>query len=189
MPEWAIVDERVPCRPSAASRPRLQEPLPNDDAGRSDRYDQFTRKRARSRTATSGQAVRVNPDDLWSVARRCLTSRRLRLELPLEVSLPIPSAMADCRTIPGFPSYCAGSLLMITFSTICCRCSWTGHHVFLRTRSDKRPNQVRLRYIPSTSYRFLQTPPLAGDALASQILFPMNRVRSLASSDWVCQLR
>ena len=117
-----------------------------------------------------------------------LSSRRLRLELPLEVSLPIPSAMADCRTMSDFPSFCAGSLLMITSSTTCCRCSWTGHHVFLRTRPNNRPNQVRLRYVPSTSYRFLQTPPLAGAAHASQILFPVNRVTSLASSDWVCLL-
>ena len=49
--------------------------------------------------------------------------------------------------------------------------------------------RVRLRYVPSTSYRFLQTSPLAGDALANRILFPMNRARSLTSSDGVCQLR
>ena len=91
--------------------------------------------------------------------------------------------------MPGFPSYCAGSLSMITSSITCCRCSCIGHHVFLHTRPDNRPNQVRLRYVPSTSYRFLQTPPLAGDALTSRILFPMNRVRSLTSSDGVCQLR
>ena len=91
--------------------------------------------------------------------------------------------------MPGFPSYCTGSLLMITSSNTCCRCSCIGHHVFLHTRPDNRPNQVHLRYVPSTSYRFLQTPPLAGDALASRIQFPMNRAWSLSSSDWVCQLR
>ncbi|MEM9942637.1 MAG: hypothetical protein AAF939_13820, partial [Planctomycetota bacterium] len=41
----------------------------------------------------------------------------------------------------------------------------------------------------SSSYRFLQTPPLASDALASRIQFPMNRAWSVASTDWVCQLR
>ena len=91
--------------------------------------------------------------------------------------------------MPGFPSYCAGSLLMITSSTTCCRCPCIGHHVFLHTRPGNRPNQVRFRYVPSTSYRFLQTPPLASDALASRIQFPMNRAWSLTSSDWVCQLR
>ena len=91
--------------------------------------------------------------------------------------------------IPGFPSYCADSLSMITSSVTCCRCPCIGHHVFLHTRPNNRPNQVRLRYVPSTSYRFLQTPPLAGDALASRILFPMDGVRPLASSGWVCQLR
>ena len=91
--------------------------------------------------------------------------------------------------MPGFPSYCAGSLSMITSSITCCRCTCIGHHVFLHTRPDNRPNQVRLRYVSPTSYRFLQTPPLAGDALTSRILFPMYRVRSLTSSDGVCQLR
>lgn len=42
---------------------------------------------------------------------------------------------------------------------------------------------------PLTSYRFLQTPVLATDALASRILFPRNRARSVAGTDWVCQLR
>ena len=60
--------------------------------------------------------------------------------------------------MPGFPSYCAGSLLMITSSITCCRCPRIGHHVFLHARPDNRPNQVRFRYGPSTSYRFLQTP-------------------------------
>ena len=91
--------------------------------------------------------------------------------------------------MPGFPSYCADSLLMITSSSTGCRCSCIGHYVFLHTPPDNRPNQVRLRYVPSTSYRFLQTPPLASDALASRIQFPMNRAWSLTSSDWVCQLR
>ncbi len=89
----------------------------------------------------------------------------------------------------GFPSYCTGSLLMITSSITCCRCSCTGHHVFLHTRPDNRPNQVYIRYVPSTSYRFLQTSPLASDALASRIQFPMNRAWSLTGSDGVCQLR
>jgi len=34
------------------------------------------------------------------------------------------------------------------------------------------PKQVHLRCVPLTSYGFLQTPPLASDALASRIVFP-----------------
>ena len=110
----------------------------------------------------------------------CLLKRAYRSHRPLR---------GDCRMMPGFPSYCTGSLLMITSSSTCCRCSRIGHCVFLHTHPDNRPNQVCLRYVPSTSYRFLQTPPLASDALANRILFPMNGARSLTSSDWVCQLR
>ena len=88
--------------------------------------------------------------------------------LPLEITYRSHRPNAACRTMPGFPSYCAGSLSMITSSITCCRCSYTGHHVFLHTRPDSRPKQVRLRYVPSTSYRFLQTPPLASDALAGR---------------------
>ena len=91
--------------------------------------------------------------------------------------------------MPGFPSYCADSLIMKTSSVTCCRCSGIRHRVFLHARLDNRPNQVRFRYAPLSSYRFLQTPTLAADALASRILFPMNRVRSLTGSDGVCQLR
>ena len=53
-------------------------------------------------------------------------------------------------------------------------------------RPGSRPNQVRLRYVPLTSDRFLQTPPLASDALANWILFPVVGARSLTSSDGVC---
>ena len=88
-----------------------------------------------------------------------------------------------------FPSYCTGSLLMITSSITCCRCSCIGHHGFLHIRPNNQPNQVHLRYVPSTSYRFLQTPPLAGDALATRIQFPMNGAWSVTSTNWVCQLR
>lgn len=123
-----------------------------------------------------------------------LTPIRRLLELPLEAALPASHAspmgeLTRLGMMPGFPSYCTDSLSMITSSVTCCRCPCIGHCVFLHTRPGNRPNQVRLRYVPSTSYRFLQTPPLASDALANRILFPMDGVRSLTSSDWVCQLR
>lgn len=35
------------------------------------------------------------------------------------------------------------------------------------------PSEVCSRCVPYTSYRFLQTPPLASDALAIQIVFPV----------------
>jgi hypothetical protein len=112
------------------------------------------------------------------------------LELPLAAGLTRISRFAygganAARMMPGFPSYCAGSLFMITSSSTYCRCPCIGHRDFSHTRPDSRPNQVRLRYVPSTSYRFLQTSPLASDALASRILFPMDGARSLTSSDRV----
>ena len=91
--------------------------------------------------------------------------------------------------MPGFPSYCADSLMMKTSPNACCRSSCIRRRDFSHARLDNRPNQVRFLYASSSSYRFLQTPAFATDALASRILFPMNRVRSLTSSDGVCQLR
>jgi len=44
------------------------------------------------------------------------------------------------------------------------------------------PNQVRLRCVPLTSYGFLQTPPLASDALAIRIIFPSVGVIQASSS-------
>ncbi|QSR33745.1 hypothetical protein CFI10_01885 [Marinobacterium iners] len=38
------------------------------------------------------------------------------------------------------------------------------------------PKQVHLRCVPLTSYGFLQTLPLASNALASRIVFPSVRV-------------
>ncbi|MAC35659.1 MAG: hypothetical protein CMF16_12140 [Idiomarina sp.] len=38
------------------------------------------------------------------------------------------------------------------------------------------PNQVHLRCVPLTSYGFLQTLPLASNALAIRIIFPSVRV-------------
>ena len=93
------------------------------------------------------------------------------------------------RMMPGFPSYCAGSLLIIASSITSCRCPRIGRRDFSHACPGNPPNQVRLRYGPSTSYHFLQTPPLASDALASRILFPVDGARPLASSGWVCQLR
>ena len=91
--------------------------------------------------------------------------------------------------VSGFPSYCTGSLTMITSSITNGICSRIGLRHFLQTHPHRQPNLVRLRYVPSSSYRFLQTPPLASDALANRILFPVNRVRAVTSTDWVCQLR
>ncbi len=87
--------------------------------------------------------------------------------------------------MPGFPSYCTGSLMMITSSITSGCYSCIGHRVFLHARPNRQPKQVHLRYVPSSSYRFLQTPPLASDALASRIQFPMNRAWSVTSTDWV----
>ncbi|PCI53226.1 MAG: hypothetical protein COB45_11000 [Gammaproteobacteria bacterium] len=42
------------------------------------------------------------------------------------------------------------------------------------------PKQVTVSCVPLTSYDFLQTPPLASDALAIQIIFPLVRVTPLS---------
>ena len=104
-----------------------------------------------------------------------LTPLRLTLKLPLESLLPFSGMM------PGFPSYCAGSLLLIPSSSTFCLCPHIGLRDISHTHPDNLPNQVRFRYGPSTSYHFLQTPPLASDALVSRILFPVDGARSLLS--------
>jgi hypothetical protein len=70
---------------------------------------------------------------------------------------------------------------MITSSSTCCSYSCIGLRNFSHAHPHNQPNQVYLRYVPSTSYRFLQTPTLAVDALATRIQFPMNRAWSLLS--------
>ncbi|MFT6195022.1 MAG: hypothetical protein ACJASU_001930 [Cognaticolwellia sp.] len=42
------------------------------------------------------------------------------------------------------------------------------------------PKQVTVSCVPLSSYGFLQTPPLASNALAIQIIFPLVRVISLS---------
>ncbi len=91
--------------------------------------------------------------------------------------------------MPGIPSYCTGSLTMITSPTTLGGCSRIGHCAFLHARPRRQPKRVHFRYVPSSSHRFLQTPPLASGAVASRIDFLMNRAWSAASTDWVCQLR
>ncbi len=104
-----------------------------------------------------------------------LTPLRRTLKLPLEPLLPSLGMM------PGFPSYCAGSLLLIPSSITSCLCPHIGLRDIWHTHPDNLPNQVRFRYGPSTSYHFLQTPPLASDALVSRILFPVDGARSILS--------
>jgi hypothetical protein len=48
----------------------------------------------------------------------------------------------------------------------------SGFALFCTLTAYAQPNQVCLRYVHLTSYGFLQTPPLASDALAIQIVFP-----------------
>ena len=47
----------------------------------------------------------------------------------------------------------------------------SGFALFCTLTADRPPNQVRSRYVHLASYGFLQTPPLARDALASRIVF------------------
>jgi hypothetical protein len=56
----------------------------------------------------------------------------------------------------------------------------SGFALFSTLTAYAQPNQVCLRYVHLTSYGFLQTPPLASDALAIQIVFPSVRVTWLS---------
>ena len=112
-----------------------------------------------------------------------LTSLQASLKFPFENPLPHRGMMS------GFPSYFADSLLMIPSSNTSCLYSRIGYRDTLHTHPGSLPNLVRFRYGPSTSYHFLQTPPLASDALMNRILFPVNRARPLSCNGWVCQLR
>jgi len=47
-----------------------------------------------------------------------------------------------------------------------------GFALFCTLTAPNLPNQVRLRCVPLTSYGFLQTLPLASNALATRITFP-----------------
>jgi hypothetical protein len=111
-----------------------------------------------------------------------------RFDFLLSCLLRASTAPQTPRTMPGFPSYCAGSPLTITSSITSCRCPRIGRRNFSHARPGRLPNQVRLRYGPSASYHFLQTPPLAGDALVNRILFPVDGARS-PHGDGVCPLR
>jgi hypothetical protein len=51
------------------------------------------------------------------------------------------------------------------------------------------PKQVTVSCVHLSYYGFLQTPPLASDTLAIQIIFPLVKVIRLLSAYWVCQLR
>lgn len=57
--------------------------------------------------------------------------------------------------MPGFPSYCAGSLSVDTSPITCCSCFCIELRVFLHAHSCNQPNRVHLRYVPSN---FLSLP-------------------------------
>ena len=122
-------------------------------------------------------------------------SSRVRQSIPCFIPLTEPYARVRirllfyCTNIGSGRTYCTGSLVLITSSITNGICSRIGLRHFLQTHPHRQPNLVRLRYVPISSYRFLQTPPLASDALANRIFFPVNGARSVASTDWVCQLR
>lgn len=68
-----------------------------------------------------------------------LTSHRSLLELPLDAALPASHAspmgeLTRPAMMPGFPSYCTGSLTMMTSPSTPDGCSCIGHHVFLHAR-------------------------------------------------------
>ena len=115
-----------------------------------------------------------------------LTSHRVLLELPLVEHLPASSSRSlnenrqrgQCQASP----VTSGSLKLTPSSITHWTCSQIGHRAILDAYPPNTPNQVRLRYVPTPFYGFLQTPPLASDALAIRITFPVNRAVSASSS-------
>ena len=92
-------------------------------------------------------------------------------------------------TMPGFPSYYTSSLLEIPPSITALVWLSIGLRAILDAYPPIPPKQVTVSCVPLTSYGFLQTPPLASDALAIRIIFPLVRVIRLLSACRVCQLR
>ena len=78
--------------------------------------------------------------------------------------------------MPGFPSYCTGSLLEIPPSNT--KQVWLsiGLRAILHAYPPALPNQVHFHCVPLTSYGFLRTLSLANNALAIRIIFPSVRV-------------
>lgn len=84
--------------------------------------------------------------------------------------------------VSGFPSYCTGSLQQTPPSnTQDVRLS-IGLCAILRAYPPAKPNQVRFRCVPVTSYGFLKTLPLASNALAIRIIFPSVGVIQVSSN-------
>ena len=95
----------------------------------------------------------------------------------------------ELDTMPGFPSYCTSSLLEIPPSNTALVWLSIGRRAILDAYPPIPPKQVTVSCVPLTSYGFLQTSPLANDALAIQIIFPLVGVIRHLSAYRVCQLR
>ena len=82
--------------------------------------------------------------------------------------------------MPGFPSYCTDSLLEIPPSNTVLVWLSIGLRAILDAYPPIPPKQVTVSCVPLTSYGFLQTLPLASNALAIWIIFPLVRVTPLS---------
>ena len=80
--------------------------------------------------------------------------------------------------MPGFPSYCTDALLDMPPSSTELVWLSIGLRAILDAYPPIPPKQVTVSCVHLTSYGFLQTPPLASDALAIRIIFPLVRVIS-----------
>jgi len=76
--------------------------------------------------------------------------------------------------MPDFLGYYTNSLLEIPPSSTALVCLSIELRAIMDAYSPIPPNQVTVSCVPLTSYGFLQTPPLASDALAIQIVFPSD---------------
>ena len=83
--------------------------------------------------------------DFLTTTGSSATSHRVgrSLEFPLAISLPtLQIFQCSRRTMPGFPSYCADSLLTIPSSSTLGVCLRIGLRAILHTYPHRAPNQV-----------------------------------------------
>jgi len=145
-----------------------------------------------------GRSSRFYPPDCYQLSQAG-TSSLLRnhlpprtaskgLESPLAPSL-LPSPTVRNETIRGFPSYLPAPCKLPHPQSRCEIRSGIGLRVTLHACPPAAPNQVRLRCVQLTSYRFLQTLPLPATPLRFGLSSPWSGRRLFLATGRVCQLR
>ena len=104
------------------------------------------------------------------------TSHRIALFLSFLLKTDY-SQRRQCQASP----VTSGSLNTAPSSITLRDCPHTGRRDIMHAYPPAPPNQVHFRYVPYSFYGFLRTSPLASDALASRIAFPVDRAASVSS--------